>query len=82
MNPIILSAILVSGMVSFTSTASGILTERNLSLELADKLAQRTIQSCSASNYNVAITVVDRAGIFLVIKKWIAQAPIRLKPVS
>ncbi|VTR21434.1 Domain of uncharacterised function (DUF336) [Serratia fonticola] len=47
----------------------GILTEKNLSLELADKLAQSAIQACSANNYNVAVTVVDRAGIPLVIKK-------------
>ncbi|WP_447872463.1 GlcG/HbpS family heme-binding protein [Serratia fonticola] len=69
MKRIISSAILFSSMLSFTSAASGILTEKNLSLELADKLAQSAIQACSANNYNVAVTVVDRAGIPLVIKK-------------
>ncbi|NCG52845.1 GlcG/HbpS family heme-binding protein [Serratia fonticola] len=69
MKRIISCAILFSSMLSFTSTASGILTEKNLSLELADKLAQSAIQACSANNYNVAVTVVDRAGIPLVIKR-------------
>ncbi|MFQ0828908.1 heme-binding protein [Serratia fonticola] len=69
MKRIISCAILFSSVLSFTSAASGILTEKNLSLELADKLAQSAIQACSANNYNVAVTVVDRAGIPLVIKK-------------
>lgn len=69
MKRIISCAILFSSMLSFTSTASGILTEKNLSLELADKLAQSAIQACSANNYNVAVTVADRAGIPLVIKR-------------
>lgn len=69
MKRIISCAILFSSMLSFTSTANGILTEKNLSLELADKLAQSAIQACSANNYNVAVTVVDRAGIPLVIKR-------------
>ncbi|CAI0861495.1 GlcG/HbpS family heme-binding protein [Serratia quinivorans] len=69
MKRIISNVILLSSMASFTSMASGVLTEKNLSLELADKLAQSTIQACSAKNYNVAVTLVDRAGIPLVIKK-------------
>lgn len=63
------SALLLSGVMSFSSMASGIQTQKNLSLELADQLAQRAIQSCSAKGYQIAVTVVDRAGTMLVLQK-------------
>lgn len=66
---ILMSALLISGMTSFGSSANGALTQKNLPMALADTLAQNAIQSCSASKYNIAVTVVDRAGITLVIKK-------------
>ncbi|CAI0844842.1 MULTISPECIES: GlcG/HbpS family heme-binding protein [Serratia] len=69
MKIIISSIILLSSVTSFASMAGGVLSEKNLSLDLADKLAQSAIQACSAKNYNVAVTLVDRAGTPLVIKK-------------
>ncbi|HCJ7369203.1 TPA: heme-binding protein [Enterobacter hormaechei subsp. xiangfangensis] len=49
--------------------AGGVLSETNLSLELANKLAQGTIQACSANNYQVAVTVVDRAGVVKAVQR-------------
>lgn len=69
MKRIIPGMILLGGMVSFSSMASAVLTEKNLSLELATELAQQTIQACSVNKYNVAVTVMDRAGITLVAMK-------------
>ncbi|GLY59177.1 GlcG [Pectobacterium brasiliense] len=69
MKRIISVAILIGGMASFSSMASDILTQKNLSLDVADKLAQDAIKACRVNNYNVAVTVVDRAGIPLVIKR-------------
>jgi uncharacterized protein GlcG (DUF336 family) len=69
MKIIISSIILLSSVTSFASMAGGVLSEKKLSLDLADKLAQSAIQACSAKNYNVAVTLVDRAGTPLVIKK-------------
>lgn len=69
MKRLITSIILFGSMASFANAATGVLTAQNLSLELADKLAQSAIQSCSASNYNVAVTVVDRSGTPLVMKR-------------
>lgn len=69
MKRIISGIILLGSMVSFTSMANGILTEKNLSLALANQLAQGAIQACSVNNYNIAVTVVDRAGIPLVVMK-------------
>lgn len=37
-------------------------TEKNMSLELANKIAAATVAACSADKFNVTATVVDRAG--------------------
>lgn len=39
------------------------LTERNLSMVDAQKLATDTVASCTAKGYNVGVSVVDRAGV-------------------
>ncbi|MEB7587819.1 heme-binding protein [Serratia rubidaea] len=49
--------------------AGGVLNETNLSLMLANKLAQGAIQACSANNYQVAVTVVDRAGVVKAVQR-------------
>ncbi|ELW9445307.1 heme-binding protein [Burkholderia cenocepacia] len=50
--------------VTLTSAASAqVLQEKNLPLNLAADIAQQTIQACSASGYNVTVTVVDRSGV-------------------
>lgn len=69
MKRLLLSALLMSSTVSFACAAADVLTQKNISLELADKLAQSAIASCRTSHYNVAVTVVDRAGTPLVIKR-------------
>jgi uncharacterized protein GlcG (DUF336 family) len=37
-------------------------TERNMSLDLASRIASATVAACSAGGYNVTAAVVDRAG--------------------
>lgn len=66
---ILLAAALFSGAAAMPVFASNVLTEKNLSLEFADKLAQSALQACGAKNYNVAVTVVDRAGVVKVVKR-------------
>jgi len=50
-----------------TAASAQVLQEKNLSLNLATEIAQQTIQACSASGYNVAVTVVDRSGLARVV---------------
>ncbi|VVA49983.1 hypothetical protein SERVES_03742 [Serratia ficaria] len=69
MKRIISSLVLIGGLASFAHAASGVVSQHSLSLELADRLAQSAIRACGAGNYNVAVTVVDRAGTPLVIKR-------------
>lgn len=61
---IIRSTLATLAAAALTTAASAqVLQEKNLSLNLATEIAQQTIQACSASGYNVAVTVVDRSGI-------------------
>lgn len=49
--------------------AQSVRTERNMSLELATKIAAQTVASCSADSYNVTATVVDRAGTVRAVQR-------------
>ncbi|QIX94962.1 heme-binding protein [Cedecea sp. FDAARGOS_727] len=69
MKRLLLSALLMGSVISSASAATGVLSQKNLSLELADKLAQSALQVCAKDNYNVAVTVVDRSGTPLVMKR-------------
>lgn len=40
-----------------------VLQERNMPLAIALEIAQATVEACAAKNFNVAATVVDRAGV-------------------
>ncbi|MDR7093304.1 GlcG/HbpS family heme-binding protein [Hydrogenophaga laconesensis] len=44
------------------ASAQSVRVEKNMSLDLATQIAAATVASCTAAGYNVAATVVDRAG--------------------
>lgn len=54
-------AISVAAM-TLPAYAQSVRTEKNMSLELANRIAAAAVASCAAGNYAVAATVVDRAG--------------------
>lgn len=56
------TSVLMLALVSFAASAQAVRTEKNMSLELANKIAAATVAACSADKFNVAATVVDRAG--------------------
>jgi uncharacterized protein GlcG (DUF336 family) len=60
---IIRVAILAALTLAPAAASAQILQERNISLAIAQELAQATVEACAAKNFNVAATVVDRAGI-------------------
>lgn len=66
---LLLATVLMSSAIALPSFAASILNEKNISLELADQLAQHAIQACSVKNYNIAVTVVDRGGEVKVTKR-------------
>lgn len=55
-----MAALLV--LVFAPTQAQGIRTEKNISLELANQIATAAMASCTAAGYQIAVTVVDRAG--------------------
>ncbi|KAA5971605.1 heme-binding protein [Pantoea sp. M_9] len=69
MKQTVLSIVLLGSMISAANAATGILSQKTLSLDLADELAQSVIQACAKDNYNVSVTVVDRSGTPLVMKR-------------
>jgi uncharacterized protein GlcG (DUF336 family) len=56
------TSVLALALVSFAASAQAVRTEKNMSLELANKIAAATVAACSADKFNVTATVVDRAG--------------------
>ncbi|MEO8249119.1 MAG: heme-binding protein [Burkholderiales bacterium] len=66
----ILASTLALGFVAATSAnAQGVLTEKNISLDLANQIAAATVAACSANGYNVAATVVDHAGVVRAVQR-------------
>ena len=47
--------------------ASGLVTQKNLSLPMAKAIAEAALAECQAKGYHTAVAVVDRAGQVLVI---------------
>ncbi|WP_054180791.1 GlcG/HbpS family heme-binding protein [Trabulsiella odontotermitis] len=45
------------------------LTQKNISLEQANQLASAAVQACMAKNYQVSVTVVDRAGVVKALQR-------------
>lgn len=46
-----------------------VLTERNIGLELANRLAAATVASCQEKGYSVSAAVVDRAGVLRALQR-------------
>lgn len=52
----------VAALSAFAVQAQAVRSERNISLELATRLASATVAACQANGHAVTATVVDRAG--------------------
>ncbi|EJM4070227.1 heme-binding protein, partial [Salmonella enterica] len=55
MKRILLSTLLMGCMVPVASATDGVLSQKNLSFNIADKLAQNVLLVCARDNYNVAV---------------------------
>lgn len=64
------ACVLAVGLIATTGAgAQGVLAEKNISLDLANQIAAGAVAACSANGYNVAATVVDRAGIVRAVQR-------------
>lgn len=68
MKKLLLSAALLAGFATATVNAES-LNQKNLSLTQANSLAQEAIKACLAKNYQVSVTVVDRAGVVKAVQR-------------
>ena len=68
MKKMMMAAALVAGSVSLAAQAET-LNQKNLSLAQANALATSAIQACTAKNYQVTVTVVDRAGVVKAVQR-------------
>jgi uncharacterized protein GlcG (DUF336 family) len=78
MRKIIFSSALLLGM-AVPAFAANTLTERNISLEQANQLTTAAIQACQKDNYNVSVTVVDRAGVIKSVQRMDNAGPHTVK---
>ena len=57
-----LAVLLAASAAQAQTPAPAVRTEKNISLALANQIAAEAVSACAANGYNVAATVVDRAG--------------------
>jgi uncharacterized protein GlcG (DUF336 family) len=63
----ILGGLALAGALSSSVQAQGLVTERNISLAMAQAIANAAMEKCKEMGYRVSVTVVDRAGLPIVM---------------
>ncbi|KKY85920.1 GlcG [Enterobacter cloacae] len=63
-----MAAALIAGLVSVSAQAQSV-AQKSLSLTQANALATAAIQACMDKNYQVTVTVVDRAGVVKAVQR-------------
>jgi uncharacterized protein GlcG (DUF336 family) len=56
----------VAAALSSPAAAQGVVTQKNISLGLAQSIAQAALDKCISMGFKVAVSVVDRGGLVLV----------------
>ena len=64
-----LAILLAASAVQAQTAAPAVRTEKNISLALANQIAAEAVAACAANGYNVAATVVDRAGTVRAVQR-------------
>lgn len=64
-----LAIILAASLAQAQTPSPAVRTEKNMSLALATQIAAEAVAACAANGYNVAATVVDRAGIVRAVQR-------------
>src|SRR5438067_9043499 len=65
--PGIFCAIALTGALWSSAHAQGLVTENNISLAMAQAIANAAMEKCKAMGFRVSVTVVDRAGLPIVM---------------
>jgi uncharacterized protein GlcG (DUF336 family) len=62
-----LAALAASAALASPAAAQGLLAERNISLAMAQTIANTALEKCQSMGYKVSVTVIDRAGLVIVM---------------
>ena len=57
------AAVLLLGIATSAATAQGLITQRVLSLDLAETIARGALEKCRTDGYRTSITIVDASGV-------------------
>ena len=64
-----LAAVAVATVLSSPAGAQGIVTQKNITLALAQTIANAAIAKCRSMGYKISVTVVDREGLPIVMMR-------------
>jgi uncharacterized protein GlcG (DUF336 family) len=64
-----LASFAVAAVLSAPAGAQGIVTQKNITLALAQTIANAAIAQCRSIGYKISVTVVDREGLPLVMMR-------------
>ena len=62
-----LALVAIAAVLSAPAGAQGVVTQKNVSLALAQTIANAALAQCKSMGYNVSVTVVDREGLAVVM---------------
>jgi uncharacterized protein GlcG (DUF336 family) len=60
-------ALAIGAALSSSAHAQGLATEKNITLAMAETIANGAIDKCKQMGYKISVTVVDRAGLAIVM---------------
>lgn len=63
----VLGAMALAASAWSSAHAQGLITEKNISLAMAQTIANAAMEKCKAIGFNASVTVVDRAGLPIVM---------------
>jgi uncharacterized protein GlcG (DUF336 family) len=64
-----LTSFVLAAVLSSPAGAQGIVTQKNITLALAQTIANAAIAQCRSMGYKISVTVVDREGLALVMMR-------------
>jgi len=65
----VVAGIVVVALLSSPAGAQGIVTQKNITLELAQTIANAALAQCRGMGYKISVTVVDREGLALIMMR-------------
>ncbi|MFZ0672312.1 MAG: heme-binding protein, partial [Pseudolabrys sp.] len=64
-----LAGLALTTTLSTAVAAQGLVTQKNISLAMAPTIAQAAVAQCESMGFKVSVTVVDRAGLPIVMSR-------------